>query len=312
MDDFTDFEHLIPPEESTGATFARHRLRAAVTAERRRARREWFFVRSVLVGTVIFTVWSIAQTTPNTHDVPLVGLAEATAQLVPPEIGPGDEWYVREERSEWVSLSDRSVPSPTDVSVLVSTVAETWIDPGASTIRQSTVSQVESLSPDDRRARELVERSEQLPIGRFESDPVEITYPGVHPIWSGGAESVLAELASLAGENDDVRLDRLAILKSASDMMQMHGSDPVKRATLLLAIARIPGIEVDLVEELLSVRFRYANGDLAQEVRYDFDRTDGALVGESIVTLATPTSPEFVLSHSKFEAGLAVDEPAGS
>ncbi|MGF1667492.1 MAG: hypothetical protein ACFCVC_14625 [Acidimicrobiia bacterium] len=303
--------HLIPPDHGPGADRARQRLRTAMVAERRRVRREWFLVRSLLVGMAIFSVWTIAPGGSGGGDRPLVGLAEATAALQPPEMGPDDEWYVREERSQRILLIDRARVEPTEVEVVVSTVAETWVNATASTVRQRLVSQIESLSPDDRAAMDLVEQSQTLPLGRFETEPAEVAYPGVHPMWAGGPEAVLAELTRAAGDHGDVRLQRLAVLKAAATLMQQHGADPVKRGIVLLTIASIPGIEVDM-GDLLSVRYQYVVGDVAQEVRYDFDRTDGSLVGESISTLATPTSDAILLSRSQYEARLAIDESAGS
>lgn len=312
MEDLPDFSDLIPPAESSGSDAALVRLRAAVTAERRRVRREWFFVRSVLVGTVIFAVWSIAPTGRPGDTLPLVGLAEATAQLRSPTMAPGDEWYVREERSQWIAVSDladEASPEPTEVTVQVDTVAETWVDVSASTARQRLVSQIASLAPDDQAAVELVARSEALNLGRFETDEVEVGYPAVHPMWRAGPDAVLGELLDAAGHSGDVRLDRLSVLQTVSQLMQQHGSDPGKRSTLLLTIARIPGIEVEVIEPVLSVRYQYVVGDVAQEVDYRFDRKSGALVGESITTLATPTSPGIVLSQSQYEARMAINEP---
>jgi hypothetical protein len=314
MDDLPDFPpdlgQLIPPDERPGVVRARHRLRSAMVAERRRARREWFVVRSVLVGTVIFAVWAIAPGRPGGGDLPLVGLAEATAALPATEMGPGDEWYVREERSQRILLTDRAQTAPAEVEVIVGTVAETWVDIEASTVRQRLVSKVESLSPDDRAALDLVEQSEGLPLGRLETEPVEVAYPRVHPMWAEGPEAVLSELTVAAGESGDVRLERLSVLKMAAILMQQHGSDPAKRGIVLLAIASIPGIEVE-TGDVLTVRYQYVVGDVAQEVRYDFDRTDGSLVGESISTLATPTSPGILLSQSQFESRLAIEASAG-
>jgi hypothetical protein len=315
MDDLPDFPpdlgQLSPPDVASGAVAARHRLRTAMAAERRRVRREWFLVRSLLVGTVIFAVWSIAPSRPGGGELPLVGLAEATAALQAPQVGPGDEWYVREQRSQRILVTDRAQAQPTEVEVMVSTVAETWVDIPASTVRQRVVSRIESLAPDDRAAMDLVEQSGSLPLGRFETDTVEVAYPGVHPMWAEGPEAVLAELTMAAGERHDVRLERLAVLKSAAILMQQHGADPVKRGIVLLAIASIPGIEVDM-GDVLTVRYQYVVGDVAQEVRYDFDRSNGSLVGESISSLATPTSPGILLSQSQYEARLAIDESAGS
>jgi hypothetical protein len=302
---------LIPSDHGSGAERARQRLRTAMVAERRRVRVEWFLVRSLLVGTVIFSAWAIAPGGPGGGDLPLVGLAEATAALQAPEMGPNDEWYVREERSQRILLIDRARVEPTEVEVMVSTVAETWVDASASTVRQRLVSQVASLSPDDREAMELVEQSQSLPLGRFESEPADVAYPGVHPMWAQGPEAVLSELTEAAGANGDVRLERLAVLKAATTLMQQHGADPVKRGIILLTISSIPGIEVDL-GDVLSVRYQYVVGDVAQEVRYDFDRATGSLVGESISTLATPTSEAILLSRSQYEARLAIDESAGS
>ncbi len=315
MDDHPDlpFElrRLIPSDQPVGADQARQRLRTAVTAERRRVRREWFLVRSLLVGTVIFAVWSIAPGGPGVDHLPLVGLAEATAALPVPDVGPDDEWYVREERSQRILLTDRSPTEHTEVEVIVNTVAETWVDMAASTVRQRLVSQVGSLSPDDQAALDLVERSEKLTVGRFETEAVEVAYPGVHPMWDGGAEAVLSELTRAAGQTGDIRLERLSVLKAAAILMQQHGSDPAKRGIVLMAIASIPGIQVDM-GDALSVRYQYVVGDVAQEVRYDFDRADGSLVGESISTMATPTAPAILLSQSQYEARLAIDESAGS
>lgn len=311
MEDLPELSDLIPPEGSSGIDAARRRLRAAAAAERRRVRREWFFVRSVLVGTMIFAVWSIAPTGQLGDTLPLVGLAEATAQLRSPSLEPGAEWYVREERSEWISLTDLAVGDPTEVTVQVDTVAETWVDVTASTVRQRLVSEIAAMAPDDQAAIELVQRSEGLNIGRFETDD-EVRYPAVHPMWGSGPDEVLAELTAAVGSSGDVRLDRLAVLQTVSDLMQQHGSDPAKRSVLLLTIARIPGIEVDVTERAVSVRYEYVVGAVAQEVNFRFDRTNGALVGESITTLATPTSQGFVLSESRFEARPASKELSGS
>lgn len=310
-DSLPDFGQLIPPEHAAGTDQARRRLHTAMVAERRRVRREWFLVRSLLVGSVIFSVVSIAPGGPGGDDLPLVGLAEATAALQAPEVGPDDEWYVREQRSERILLTDRAQAEPAEVEVMVRTITETWVDIEASTVRQRLVSQVESLSPDDRAAMELVEQSESLPLGRFETEPVEVAYPGVHPMWVEGPEAVLSELTVAAGDSGDVRLERLSVLKTAAILLQQHGSDPAKRGIVLLTIASIPGIEVDM-GDVLTVRYQYVVGDVAQEVRYDFDRTDGSLVGESISTLATPTSPGIILSQSQYEARLAIDASAGS
>lgn len=313
MDDFSDFGDLTPTHPTPlDVAGARGRLRSAVVAERRRLRRRWFLVRSVLVGTVVFTVWSIAPTTTNSSDLPLIGLAQATARLGPMEVAPGEHWYVREERSEWISLTDATNSEPLDVTVRVDTVAETWVDLESSTVRQTRVSQVESLAPDDRQALELLEASEQIDLGRFESEPVEINYPGVHPMWAGGVDEVYAELERQAGSSGDIRLDRVSILRSAAILMQQHGADPAKRSALLLAISRIPGIEVEATGRILTVRYQYVKGSVAHEIRYDFDQLRGELVGESVSTLATPTAPAILLSQSRYEARLAIDEASGS
>jgi hypothetical protein len=312
MDELPDFDDLIPPGSVTGADAARHRLRGAVVAERRRVRREWFLVRSVLVGTVIFVVWAIAPTSSNRSDLPLVGLAEATAKLPAPIPSADEDWYVREERSEWINLSDRTASEPREVTVRVDTVSETWVDLSASTIRRTSVSKLDALAPEDAETLALIEASEQIDVGRFESDPVEINYPGVHPMWAGGADAVYGELARAAGESGDIRLDRLSMLRSAAVLMHHHGAEPSKRSVILLAISRIPGIEVEYRSGLLAVVYQYVQGDIAYELRFDFDRTSGVLVGESIATLATPTAPGILLSQSRYEARLAIDEASGS
>jgi hypothetical protein len=148
------------------------------------------------------------------------------------------------------------------------------------------------------------------------TQPVEaesrVAYANDHPMWSEGAPGVYAELESAVEPSDDIRMDRLQILSLAVELMQRHGVDPTKRSILLLTIARIPGIEVERTDNVVQVRYQYVIGDVAHEVRYDFDRTDGALVGKSIATLATPTSESIVLSQSRYEARLAINETSES
>ncbi len=258
----------------------------------------------------MFVVWSIAPATPTDAELPLIGLAQATARLAPPQLDPGEQWYVREVRAERRSIMDNSSVTPEDIAVMVNTVAETWVDVSTSTMHRVTISHVEVIAPEDRAAFERMQAEDQLAnVGRIEEEPVEIAYPGVHPMWAGGPDAVYAELSSSVGTSDDVRLDRLAILRAAADLMQHHGVDPAKRSTLLLTIARIPGIDVDTIDGAVRVGYQYVLGDVAHEVRYDFDPRSGALVGESIATLATPTSPGIVLSESRYEARLEVNAP---
>lgn len=313
MDDLSDLVRALTPGPDGVDKRARSRLRDAFGAERRRVRREWFLVRAVSVGMVMFIVWSIAPATPTDEELPLIGLAQATAQLVPPEVNPGEQWYVRETRNERMSIVDHTGPVPEDITIVVNTVEETWVDLTAATMQRTSVSHMEVLSPEDREAFERMQRQEQLAApGRIEEEPVEIAYPGVHPMWSAGPEAVYEELSAAAGASGDVRLDRLAVLKTAAGLMQHHGVDPTKRSTLLLTIAKIPGIEVESADGVVAVRYQYVQGDVAHELRFDFDMASGTLVGESVATLATPTSPSIVLSESRYEARLEINSPSPS
>ena len=312
MDDFSDFDRILPVAPPDSVARTRARLRDAYGRERRRRRREWFFVRAVAVGVVIFTVWSISPATPTDSDLPLVGLAQATAQLARPTVDSGQQWYIREVRSERRSIVDRTGVLPNDITFMVNTVAETWVDPETEVVRRSSSSHIELLSPDDQVAYERLHGQESIGLERIEDEPIEIAYPGVHPVWSQPPSVVYDELASGVGSQDDIRLERLEVLKAATRLIQYHGIDPAKRSTLLYTIAEIPGIEVDRSLESVSVRYQYVVKDVAQEIRFDFDPGDGRLLGESITTLATPTSPEIVLSQSRYEARLEIDAASNS
>ena len=309
MDDFPDFIRALTPSTDAVDVAARSRLRDAFGAERRRVRREWFLVRAISVGVVMFVVLSIAPATPTDDELPLIGLAHATAQLAAPQPAAGEQWYVREERAERRSIRDNSADAPDDIAVVVRTVSETWIDLTDETLERSIVMFTEVLSPEDRVAFERIQRQNPELFSQVDSEESsKIAYSNSHPMWAGGATAVYSELERAVGPSDDIRMDRLAILGLTADLMQRHGVDPHKRSILLLTIARIPGIEVESVEGVVQVRYQYVVGDVAHEVRYNFDRTDGALVGESIATLATPTSDSMVLSKSQYEARLAIND----
>jgi hypothetical protein len=291
---------------------ARARLREAFGAERRRFRREWFLVRAISVGVVMFLVWSIAPATPTANDIPLIGLAQATAQLQAPEPADGEQWYIREYRQERMSILDSSGDEQADITVVVNTLSETWVDLShETTYSRSAVSEMQALSPGDREALERFQAHNPDLTKPVEAEST-IAYANDHPMWAGGAPAVYAELERAVEASDDIRIDRLQILSRSAELMQRHGVDPTKRSILLLTIARIPGIEVERTDDVVQVRYQYVVGDVAHEVRYDFDRTDGSLVGKSIVTLATPTSESIVLSQSRYEARLAINDNAES
>lgn len=308
MPDFPDFVRDLTPTTDSVDPAARARLRDAFGAERRRVRREWFLVRAISVGVVMFLVWSIAPATPTDDELPLIGLAQATAQLAAPQPAAGEHWYVREERAERMSIRDNTGDDPTDITVMVNTVAETWVDLDEETLVQSSTSDMVVLSPEDQVAlnRYLERNPDALPEVQRQESPVD--YSRNHPMWSGGAPAVYQELAAATADSDDIRMNRLAMLGLAADLMQRHGVDPTKRSVLLLTIARIPGIDVDSADGQVQVRYQYVVGDVAHEVRYDFDRSNGGLVGKSIATLATPTADSVVLSQSRYESRLAMIE----
>jgi hypothetical protein len=312
MDDFPDFVRDLTPTTDSADPVARTRLREAFGAERRRFRREWFFVRAVAVGVVMFLVWSIAPATPTGNETPLIGLARATAQLPAPQPASGEQWYVIEHRQERMSFLDSTQDEPEDITVVVSTVAETWVDLSDDTaFSRAAVSEMYPLSPDDQEALERFQANNPDMTQPVEAEST-VVYSNAHPMWSEGASAVYAELSRAVEPSDDIRMDRLQILSLAAELMQRHGVDPAKRSTLLLTIARIPGIEVERTDHLVQVRYQYVVGDVAHEVRYDFDRTDGSLVGKSITTLATPTSESILLSQSRYEARQAVGGPSES
>lgn len=308
MDDFPDLVRDLTPTADSVDPLARARLRDAFGAERRRVRREWFLVRAVSVGVVMFLVWSIAPATPTDDQLPLIGLAQATAQLPAPEPAAGEQWYVREEREERMSIVDNTGEAASDIAIMVNTVSETWVDLSSEAVSRSSVSVSDVISPQDRDAFERLQEQNPEVFERVDHEDSQIMYSSDDAMWSGGANAVYAELERAAGKSDDIRMDRLTMLGLASNLMQRHGVDPTKRSLLLLTIARIPGIEVESADGVVQVRYQYVVGDIAHEVRYDFDSGTGALAGKSIATMATPTSESIVLSRSRYEARLAIND----
>lgn len=309
MDDFPDLVRRLTPNPDKVDPDARARLRDAFAHERRRSRRDWFFVRALSVGVVLFVVWSIAPATPTDEELPLIGLAQATAQLAAPEPSPGEQWYVREERADRMSIVDNTGDTPGEIALMVHTVEETWVDLEDETVQRSSASDVEVVSSDDEETfARLKEGNPGVvpPQPPAEERTVDTGFSTTISVWSGGADAMYEAIHRAVGVREDIRMKRLAMLDVAAELMQRHGAYPSRRATLLLTIARIPGIEVEVAERQVRVRYQYVVGDVAREVRYDFDRATGALVGRAVATLATPTSPSLVASESRYESRLAV------
>ena len=76
-----DLRDLIPGAPVTDLGAARSRLRDAMAEERRRRRSDAFLVRAAVVGAVLFTVWSIAPSTPTDAELPLIGRASCRERV---------------------------------------------------------------------------------------------------------------------------------------------------------------------------------------------------------------------------------------
>jgi hypothetical protein len=257
---------------------------------------------------VLFTVWSIAPATPTDAELPLVGLAQATASAQAPVLGPDQSWYVRAEILERQSLAVEADARAATATVLVSSVQETWIEPGSDGIRRTTVSSIEFPTAADQRAYDVIRAAGGIEVGGVREEPIALAFPGVDPVWREGPEALLQAISDRVGASEDIRLERVAVLRALADQMQFHGADPAKRRTVLLAIAMIPGIDVTRTSDNVAVEYQYLVGDTAQKVQLAFDGSSGELIAERVSTLPTPTVPGVDLRQTAYESGPASAE----
>jgi hypothetical protein len=302
MSSTPDFRDIVPAAFESDPSGARARLRDAMGFERARVRRRWFALRAIASGLVLFIVWSIAPATPTDDELPLIGLAEAVASMPAPDLSAGDAWYVRSDRVERKSFTTDQDGASRQGTVLVHSVHETWVQPDNRAYQRSAVSNIEFPTVADQAGYEALRASEQYTIGRVREEPIELD-PSVSDFaWAEGPAAVLEEVSVRFEGAGDVRMGRVGTLKALATLMQYHGSDPAKRRTVLLAIAMIPGIDVDRDRGVVSVAYEYVVGDVAQEVRFGFDESNGQLVIQTVSALATPTSPAVQLMVAQFEA----------
>jgi hypothetical protein len=313
MSDLSDFEFddlAQVPEEARSE--ARVRLFDAMERERRRVRRAGFALRALASGLVLFVAWSIAPAVPHEEQVPLVGLASAVAELPSPEIGPGQAWYVRANREDRIAMISSAGGEDVVVTVIVSTVEETWVRPDSRGVKRSKVSEVGFPTERDRSEFERLGLEKQLALDEAERVPGPPDYSEHDPMWDGGPEAIVAAVTRVVAPTSDVRSQRIEVLRSLTTLMQIRGSDPKRRSALLLAIDRIPGIQIGTDEAGITVSYRYVVNDVAEESRFTFDHASGQLVSEEVVTLATPTTPGTTLSTARYEAYPAALEALGS
>lgn len=303
-----DLRGLVPGAPSTDVGAARSRLRDAMAEERRRRRSDAFLLRAAVVGVVLFTVWSIAPATPTDAELPLIGLAEATARAPAPVLGPDQAWYVRAEILERQSLAGESGGQEAVATVLVSSIEETWVETGSEVIRRTTVSNIDFPTEGDRRAYQVIAGVGGIEVGGVREEPIALAFPGVDPVWRRGPDALLTAITERVGASEDVRLQRVAVLRALADQMQFHGADLGKRRTVLLAIALIPGIEVTRTPDHVAVAYDYLVGDTAQKIQLAFDGETGELVAERVSTLPTPSVPGVDLRRTSFESGPASAE----
>lgn len=290
MRDLSDLRQWRPSDPDTAA--ARARLERAFTAGRKPVNG----LRAVAAGLALFLVWSIAPQTANPDTFPLIGLAQAVARLPAPEFRPGSEWYVRAERRQRVLVT-----GPDSVTLMLTSIEESWFSSADSARRRTTVSMVESLPIEDRLALGSILASPA--VGTTHDARVEPLIPASDPVWEEGYQAFYARLED---ENAAVGGDQAGLLRLAVRSLHEHAPDPSKRGVILASISLIPGIDVIRTPTAVAVIYEFVVKDLPQRLRYEFDEADGTLLSELVVVLATPSTPEVTISAARYEQRMAI------
>lgn len=300
MNYHSEFDDLVGPDVGIGADAAdaaRSRLRTAIRSEVSARRRAGFVFRSAAMGVVIFLIWAIAPSSPSEDQMPLLGLAAATAQRAAG--APANVlWYSKANTLERVDLLNEG----DGFSVMKHSVREQWTGPGAASgYERLTVADLSFPSDEDATLFAAFDGELGFEEGAVEVESFDPTERWIDPMWAGGPAAIERRLAMLAGHSDDLRLDRVRMLEAATDLMREFGADPARQSLLLYTIAGFPGIEVERDDGMVQVVYRYVYDAVAREMRLEFDAGTGLLVRESVSTMPYGNHPAVLLSDTQYE-----------
>ncbi len=305
MDAFQELDELIPPDADAEAWRARRRLQGAIRSEVRSRRRLGFSGRATAIGLVIFSVWSIAPSAPTDDQLPLLGLAAATARLGVDVVEPGALWYTKAEVLERVDIAN----GVDEFTVLKRSVQEEWFAPDADRgLQRTTVADFSFLSDEDQARFAEVSGDFGLETGLVSVDELDLQSRWTDPMWSGGPAAIERRLRVIVGASGDTRLDRVRMLDAAAELMWQNGSDPVRQSLLLFTVSDFPGIEVSRSDGVVTVSYRYVLDAVAREMLLDFDAATGRLISESVSTLPYGEHPAVLLSHTEYQWAMPGDE----
>lgn len=299
MNDLPDLDALLPPEGDDAFLSARHRLKGAIRYEVSTRRRLSFMARATAMGLVIFSVWSIAPSSPSDDQLPLLGLAAATARLSVDYVETQDLWYTKAEVLERVDIANGVQD---EFTVLKRSVHEEWTGPGSDRgYRRTTVADLTFLSTEDWVRFSEAETDLGFRKGEVSVDEFDPSERWVDPMWSGGAAAVETRLRLMVEPTGDTRLDRVSMLDAATELMRQNGRDPARQSLLLYVISDFPGIEVTRSDGVVTVSYKYVLDGVAREMLLDFDAATGLLVSEKVSTMPYGEHPGVLLAHTEYD-----------
>jgi hypothetical protein len=286
----------------------------------RRDRRRRFVTRAVIGGLVLFLALATVPRSVNPDVQPLLGLAEAV-EAMPRPVVEAAVWYSRSEQIELIEVPDELLEDASaegfegrHLRFLLSSVREVWTGMGESAQRRRiTYGAPQFLSPEDAGLFWSANLSSHYPTGRIVESSVPIGEIGfLGPADFVSPAAVSAGLRRQVAGVGQRRTEELKMLRLAASIIQTHGEDPVTRASVLRAIADIPGITVVESGQTVDVSFDYLDGDRPLRLSYAFDSETAHVVRESVVLLAAQAEASTVVSESWYEPVRPADGFSGS